>query len=489
MSLWRLPAAADDRHTFFAHALALSAAHGPGPWPGDGYPLPDEEAHSLVSASALDSVNTNEQAAEMIGAMVRKPPEAQALQRLHDLLAEYSAVDFANHLTGRIKDLDRERVRNLGRWLAENGTRHSAVAAGIMLIGLTGDERDRELLLLLGSLDALTFYAMEALTRTQSDRDMAVFELAQRVWADGRVLIVSRLKETTDPRIKAWLLREGFRARYNVEYVAYIAATTGDLAGALAEADVDDALLDGASGILRALCNGMPGYEISDYADAPVAIERYLKLVRHKPSIPLINVVLTLDRCLDNDWCQEILSDPDWIAVVQQAIEGLDLAKFAEASCPAKKLGLRLHDHTKAWLEKYPYDQCLWSCLEDVDDAVVLAERLLPLDELQTSLASGNAAGVAHPAKGAFESVVRKVARHPGHGWPLLRMALASHVSVVSRTAVYALRSWPRDQLPADAPEVLRQAAEAEPNGKIREAMTKMVQVWAGSCSSLTQRA
>jgi hypothetical protein len=329
MSLWRLPAAADDRHTFFAHALALSAAHGPGPWPGDGYPLPDEEAHSLVSASALDSVKTNEQAAEMIGAMVRKPPEAQALQRLHDLLAEYSAVDFANHLTGRIKDLDRERVRNLGRWLAENGTRHSAVAAGIMLIGLTGDERDRELLLLLGSLDALTFYAMEALTRTQSDRDMAVFELAQRVWADGRVLTVSRLKETTDPRIKAWLLREGFRARYNVEYVAYIAATTGDLAGALAEADVDDALLDGASGILRALCNGMPGYEISDYADAPVAIERYLKLVRHKPSIPLINVVLTLDRCLDNDWCQEILSDPDWIAVVQQAIEGPDLAKFA----------------------------------------------------------------------------------------------------------------------------------------------------------------
>jgi hypothetical protein len=110
-----------------------------------------------------------------------------------------------------------------------------------------------------------------------------------------------------------------------------------------------------------------------------------------------------------------------------------------EASCPAKKLGLRLHDHAKAWLEKYPYDQRLWSCLEDVDDAVVLAERLLPLDELQTSLASGNAAGVAHPAKGAFESVVRKVARHPGHGWPLLRMALASHVSVVSRTAVYAL--------------------------------------------------
>jgi len=40
---WRLPEAADAQSTFFSHALALAALHGPGPWPDGGYPLPDED--------------------------------------------------------------------------------------------------------------------------------------------------------------------------------------------------------------------------------------------------------------------------------------------------------------------------------------------------------------------------------------------------------------------------------------------------------------
>jgi hypothetical protein len=42
---------------------------------------------------------------------------------------------------------------------------------------------------------------------------------------------------------------------------------------------------------------------------------------------------------------------------------------------------------------------------------------------------------------------------------------------------VCALKAWPRDCLPADALEVVRAAAEAEPDDETRAAMTEIVQV------------
>jgi hypothetical protein len=428
MSLWRLPVAADDRHTFLAHALALSAAHGPVPWPDDGYPLPDQGKLQLMSDSVLDGVRTQHfgfttdqqvaaQAADIIRTITESPPEIQALQQLHDLLAEQDTLAIADALTEPVSNLDRERVRQVARWLAENGTRRRAVAAALVLVGLSGDERDRELLLLLGSLDALTLYAVVALVRTQSDRDMAVFELARRVRAWGRIHAVERLGRTTDPEIKAWLLRDGFRNGIMNEYLAHIAATTGDLAAALAEPYVDDELLDGASGILEALCDiGGPAKDMSDYADAPVAIDRYLEVVRHRPSVQRIRAVLALDRYLDDDRCRQLLTDLDWIATVQQAIEGPDLDAFTTAIWPARRLRLRVHEQAKAWLEKQPYDTYLWDSLEDVDEALVLAERLLPLKELANGPAEGSGFGVEYRADRALESVVHRVAEHPGHG-------------------------------------------------------------------------
>jgi hypothetical protein len=489
MSRWRLPVAADDRHTFLAHALALSAAHGPVPWPDDGYPLPDQGKPKLMSDSVLDGMRTQHfgfaadqpaatQAADIIRAITESPPEIQVLQQLHDLLAEQDTLAIADALTEPVEDLDQERVREVGRWLAEQGTRRGAVAAGLVLIGLTGDERDRDLLLLLGSLDALTLYAVVALVRTQSDRDMAVFELARRVRAWGRIHAVRRLGQTTDPEIKAWLLREGFRNGIMNEYLAYTAATTGDLAGALAGSDVDDELLDAASDIIGALCAGGPAKDMSDYADAPVVIDRYLRHVRNRPSVRRIRAVLSLNQYLDDDRCQEVLTDLDWIAAVQQAIEGPDLDAFTKAIWPAGRLRLRVHEHAKAWLEKQPYDAYLWSSLEDVADAVTLAERLLPLKELANGPAKDDGFGVEYQADRALDCVVDRVARQPGHGWPLVRTALANRVIRSRNTAVRVLKSWPRDQLPDEAPDTLRQAVDAEPDDDVRKGMTELLQMW-----------
>jgi len=87
------------------------------------------------------------------------------------------------------------------------------VAAGIVLLGLAGDARDRELLLLLGTLEELTLYAAVALQRSQPDRDQAIYALARRVDGWGRIQAVEQLRGTQDPEIRAWLLRAASETR------------------------------------------------------------------------------------------------------------------------------------------------------------------------------------------------------------------------------------------------------------------------------------
>ncbi|WP_345472712.1 hypothetical protein [Actinoallomurus oryzae] len=135
------------------------------------------------------------------------------------------------------------------------------------------------MLLLLGALEELTLYAVVALMKTQPDRQRAVYELARWVKGWGRIHAVERLEGSDDPEIKAWLLREGFRNDVMNEYLAHLAATTGDLYTALLGPDVDKALFEGAGGILAALALGGPAKDMTDYDDGVPTMHRYAELV------------------------------------------------------------------------------------------------------------------------------------------------------------------------------------------------------------------
>ncbi|WP_083754028.1 hypothetical protein [Actinosynnema sp. ALI-1.44] len=406
---------------------------------------------------------------EAVRQIVESPPDLPALQRLHDLLADIDALPVADPLGTLLAGASRARVREVGRWLAEHGTRRNAVAAGLVLIGLTGDERDRELLLLLGSIEDLTLYAVVALERTQSDRDMAVFEMARRVRAWGRIHSVERLEGTTDPEIKAWLLREGFRNGVMDEYLAYIAATTGGLADALTAAVVDDELLDGAGGILAALSDtDGPVEDITDYRDGPVAIDRYLALVRDRPTLGRAVAVLSL-----GDKGRDVATGLAWIEVVRRALDAPDLDTFMDALWPAQQLGLKLRDRVGGWLRSHPFEQHLWF-YADVEDLAELAEQLLPLPDLATGPQAELGIGPGFEADHALDVVM---SREGGQTWPLVRTALANRLTRNRYNALKALRAWPRDSLPADAVAAVRAAAAAEPDDKLRVELEELLRI------------
>ncbi|SNY74471.1 hypothetical protein [Paractinoplanes atraurantiacus] len=474
---WRL----DARRSYLAHARVLAGRHGPGPWPDGGEPLPDApEAPPLLSDTVLDGIRAHHTALDdghdsalALAELIRTVPVD--LRALHDAAALVAPLEIADDLVDQLRALHRDDLRTIGRWLAENGTMRSAVALGIILLGVAGDERDRELLLLLGALELLTLYAVVALRNTQPDHDRAVFEMARRVDGWGRIHAVERLTGSADPRIRAWLLRDGFRNRILDEYLAYIAAATGDLAGALAADTIDEALLDGAGDILLALARGGPAEDMRDYTEAPLAIGRYLHHAgRAAPTLHRIGIVGALQRFgADEGWqlaqrCADLTDRPDWRAVLDEALASAELEKFHEAIWPAEQVGRYFTDRLRWHLSHHPYDRTLWFSLldhHDVGVAVELATRLLPLADLATGPGLVLEEYGDTPSS-VLDLVVSRLPEHPGTGSALVRTALSNATVRNRHMALNALETWP----PEDPPVGDLRAAEAlEPDDELRE--------------------
>lgn len=512
---WRLPASADDQATYFAHALALAALHGPGPWPRGGNPLPDEQPRPpglWMSDAVIDGVHTHHaqsQAADAtilvdcIRALANRQPTDAALRQMHDAAAAHAPLSVADSVTARLQthNFPTERVRHIGLWLAEHGARRGAVALGIVLVGITGDARDRDLLLLLGALEDLTLYAVVALGRSQPDRDQAIFELARRVDGWGRIHAVERLRNTDDPQIKAWLLRDGFRNGIMDEYLAHIAADTGNLAEALTPDRVDEALVDGAGGILTALCDGGPAKDISDYPSGPWAIERYLTHVGHlPPTLTRIAVAgrlrnFTLSRRASAlqwtapqvDRLREIgdalAVRSDWRELVCGSLASAELEIFRKALWPAKEWGIPVAGRVAVNLRREPFDWYLWhSFIEDtdgIDDVLVLAEELLPLDDLVTGPGLDLGLGSKGPDR-VLDLIVGRLKAHPGKGWALIKVGLSNSTIRNRNMALNALDAWAAGMVPAEAQAVIRQAIRLEPDDNVRERMRQLQQTWSG---------
>lgn len=505
--------APDDRPTFLAHALALSALYGPGPWPNDGHPLPDHRPHSedhpLISGVVMEGIRTHHgtvqpaaSTATEIGRMIERltaspSPDPEALTALHDRLADVPALDVADALLQELarRRPPRDRVHTIGRYLAEHGTRREAVKLGIVMIGATGGEDDRDLLLLLGTLEELTLYAVVALVRTQPDRQRAAYELARRVTGWGRIHAVRRLRGTDDPEIKAWLLREGFRNGVMNEYLAHLAATTGDLHTALLDPQPDEALLDGAGAILTALILGGPAEDITDYPDAVPAMARFVELASTgAPTLGRLDALLSLARHARNPdpgfvWPEgeperlrarlgALLDRPVWRDVVLSHLAApVGPYGFNRALSCAGRLGVPAMPHALAHLEKDPFNAYVWQWVTrraaagEITGVVRLAERLLPLRTLADGPGDESGFGPEFAADRALEAVTTELGGHPGAGLSLLHAALTSRVTRLRHGAVRALAQWPADAVPEHTLDLVATAARNDPDPTVAEHM------------------
>ncbi|GAA4555121.1 hypothetical protein [Planotetraspora kaengkrachanensis] len=494
----------------------MSRTYGPGPWPDEAHRLPDEQPRTdpgtvHIPSVVMDGIRTHHFArgndpggvtamADLIEALVTADPEPDDLVRLHDLAAEHSALSVADDLVDELlrRKPPARRVHAVGRYLAERGTRREAVKIGLVLVGACGGEQDRDLLLLLGTLEELTLFAVVALMRTQPDGRRAVYGLARRVTAWGRIHAVERLKGFDDPEVKDWLLREGFRNGIMNEYLAHIAATTGDLRSALARPDVDDALLAGAGGILSGLALGGPAEDMTDYADAVPVLHRYAELAAARPPelgrlTALLHVTAFLVSPLgEPDWpdgtrdrlrerYEALVAEPRWRELVLTHLADPDQENFTAGLWPATRLALPVTEQVIAYLRRDPLDSYAWMTLaeactaEDTERMTRLAEDLLPLERLTGEPVDGLLSGPDYALDSALESVVDRLAGVPGSGLSLIGTALSARGLRSRRAALRSLARWPAEAVPEEAVDWVLAAAMAEPSEDLRQEMADFV--------------
>ncbi|WP_157419704.1 hypothetical protein [Actinomadura kijaniata] len=438
--------------------------------------------------------------ADLLQAAVSTPPCPASLAHLHEVLARQPAVDLADDLVTelRSRNLPRKPLHEVARYLTEHGWARNTVKLGIVVLGECGDERDRELLLLLGTLEELTLYAVVALVKTQPDRYRAAYELAQRVRDWGRIHAVERLEGSDDPEIKAWLLREGFRNGIMGEYLAHLAATTGDLYPALLEPDVDQALLKGAGDILATLALiGGPAKDMTDYDDAVPAMHRYAELVgAAEPTLDMLDHLLTISRCaLQPDagiaWPQgelehltrryeELLARPVWRELVLAHLSDPDAPgpyDFSIALSCAGRLDMPVLPLALHRLERDPSNAYAWSWVvghsgsETIGSVIELALRVLPIDVLTNGPTTSLGFGPEYLSDHVLPAVINNLDEHPGAGVELLRLCLSARVAPTRRRAFRILTTWPPEHHPSNLRAWVSAIAAVEPDGKLQEEM------------------
>ncbi|MEU1878209.1 hypothetical protein ABZ470_12930 [Streptosporangium sp. NPDC020072] len=296
-------------------------------------------------------------------------------------------------------------------------------------------------------------------------------------------------KDCDDPEIKAWLLRYGFRNDIMNEYLAHLAATTGDLYSALLEAEVDDALLDGAGDILTALAQGGPAEDMDDYPDALPVIRRFAELLAtRQATLGRLNGLLSVLAFLrtspgDSPWAallrryEELAAEPRWSDTVLAHLGDPYRADFGDALWAAGRLRLPVIPQIIDHLEIEPLDEFTWyravrlASPPQAERLSRLAERLLPLPGLANGPGEHHGFGDEYGPDQSLEAVVSGLDAFPGTGLPLIDVALRNRITRIRRSALAALSAWPEEAVPDQARDWVRQASAVEPDEGTRTEM------------------
>lgn len=434
-------------------------------------------------------------------------PSRRCLWRLHEALAEHPALEYLDALLEELVQrpwVDPDTLREVGLWLATCGTQRDPVKVGIGLIGISGVGDARGTLLVLGRSDEFTLYVAVAFANTADDPEGSLWELAQHVEGWGRIHAVERLAHTRDPGIKAWLLREGYRNTVSNEYLAFVAATTGELARALEARRIDDALRRGAGDMIRALLSGGPAENMDDYHDGAAAVSAYLRHVDPPRgrlddfvtvaaiSDHLADAAADWDRRAARGWsatvrqwmesrCAEVLAHQHWARLAVEGLSATDDPTVERAHAVARRLHVNTFEIDLGRLQQRSLDPKGWQrVLSDcpvrrLEEVLDIARRSLPLRAIASGPGHDLGLGSEHVPHGCLSVIVQALCRYPGHGWDLIAVALQSPVTHNRNAALCTLTAWGRDAWPPDVREVLEDVRHREPLVDTRDAIETML--------------
>jgi hypothetical protein len=450
--------------------------------------------HHLGGAGV--AVDTAEQLAKAIVSAGAKPRQRQ----LTKLYEKARAEDVLTFIDPTIQALARLRpptsdIARIGVWLASESPDREPVKVGIALLGITGAP-DGSLLHRLGAHEEFTLYSAVAFTNARENPEPDLLALAKRVHGWGRIHCVEQLRDATDPDITRWILIEGFRNSIMNEYLAYIGATTGALADALADPVPDAEVLTAASEIIDALIMGGPAEDIDDYVDAPIALSRWLNHVEHAVVSlgDFLTIRVIVAFCERDDWderlgrgtwaagqrdeirsaAERLLERPDWAELTEVGLESEDRQAFWQAERAARVLGLDPFPQLLARIDADPLAGPWFQAWQGVDDTrarllVDRAVRLLDLDEIATGPTTAIGMGPEFTRHAALNWTLQGLREHPHLGAEIIIEAAMKSPSIQNRNgALNLLEATDADDWSLEQRQLLDDLAATDPDEKVR---------------------
>jgi hypothetical protein len=460
--------------------------------------------HHMASAKPEEMSRRVQKLLSALKRLLREATD-ENLKSLYDVVLEESILPIADAFQSELSKnvpSHEAKLAQIGRYFAAGADRREATKFGLLLLEVSGNRTDSSLLETLALNDEFTLFAALALAHVNDDPAQALWSIARRVHGWGRIQVVERLNGTRNPEIQGWMLREGFRNEVMDGYLAGICARTGNLHLALDSSNIDQHLLDGAAGIVRALLEGGPADSIDDYEHAPEAIQRYVGHILKVNNLNLEHFLCVSEilQFLSNDegwesrlskgWtgelrgqirdqCREIVNRDVWRKKVAIGLKSEDPMIFDEADIAAAKLKIDTRDLHFARVRSAPITSGSWYRLlqqtdeTQIDEIIDFASSVLPLEKIAAGPADHLGLGPGYEAHGALDWLLQDPKRFPGRGWQLIKTGLRSPVVRNRNMALQAFLAWPRDRWPAEALGLLQQAAQTEPNEDLRGRLEK----------------
>ncbi|MFC5750538.1 hypothetical protein [Actinomadura rugatobispora] len=294
-----------DGPSYYEHVRHLLRSSDSGPPPGDGFPGPD--SHTADRPRSPTGSDLDALLGALSGVLTDWPPSREMLLRLDELLRQLHLMHERGELRARIlarDDFSEDRLRTLGRWLARTGAHIGAVELGLLLLGIAGNDDDRDTILTLSLLEGPCCCAADALAGSQSRPYEALFEMARKRTGWARIDAITHMRgATVDRHIKDWLVREACEGSFLDVYIADIVAETGDLAAALTTAPADDDVLNGAGWILIAMCDReFPTTSILTFSAAETILTAYAqRVLARPPTLRRLQTLMFVDDFLRSD--------------------------------------------------------------------------------------------------------------------------------------------------------------------------------------------
>lgn len=480
--------------------------------PEQGYQLPDEPEPDPNSISfapgAMDgafghhgSATSDDEIVSNLHSALKTACESASdrnIRVLYKLISDSSALDVIDPLIERIhreQTLNADRLREIVYWFTTKAADREPVKFSMALLGLLRGSDDSDVFLTLGRHDEFTLYAAVAISNNETYSDEVLWKLAKSAEGWGRITSVEQLSETNNPKIKDWLLRDGFKNSVMYEYLACICARSGELHKALEQASIDADLFESASELIDALISGEggPAEGLADYEHGCSAIRNLLSHEDGRFSSAShfwflwklkdrVGDHLSGERKLEQDWSSAhaeaisskidvLLSDRDWAEIISKALQNGDQQTFWDASRACNKLGIDpwpyFFKRTKEG-EDYWWDLMRTSDASRIDEVLALGLEKIPLEEIATGPASDLGLGTEYESHSALDFILQDLDNFPGKGWAFINAGLQSPVTRNRNMGLKALSGWPRETWPEGAEDALKGFLEKEPEPDVK---------------------